>query len=117
MKYLYMITQYPLNLVKTAKDTLAKDADMIANEAFPEASGIPVQPLVFTGTKRESLFRIMRRVYQFLDDWRASGSDTPILLSVDPETAKIVNSYFCEMSDSEYEHFSVREGEVLRYRI
>lgn len=89
----------------------------IAREALSGTAGMTVKPVIFTSSGKDSIFRIMRRVYKFLDDWKASRSDTPVLLSVDPETAKIVNSYFYEMSDSEYEKFSIGDGEVRRYSI
>lgn len=104
MSYVYMTSRHPAGF-------------RIARETLLEAAGQTVKSVVFTSTKTEPIFRIMKQIYQFLDDWKASHSDTPILLSVDSETAKIVNSYFYEMSDSEYEHFSIKDGEVRQYSI
>jgi len=73
--------------------------------------------ILLTSTVGDSLFRTMRRVYNFLDDWKSSHSGTPLLLSVDQKTAKIVNSYFQDMSDSEFEQFTLPEGEVKEYWI
>lgn len=98
MSYLYMTNRYP-----TGSSTLPEIAGMTIKSVFPANSG------------SDSVFRTMKRVYQFLDDWKAAHPDTPLLLSVDQKTAKIVNSYFHEMSESDYEHFSIKEGEVLQY--
>lgn len=89
----------------------------IARKALFGTASPTLKPVIFTSNGKDSIFRIMKRVYTFLDDWKASHPDTPVLLSVDPETARIVNSYFYEMSDSEYERFSIRDGEVKKYFI
>lgn len=104
MGYIYMTTRHFAN-------------SRIARKALFSSTGLAVKPVSFTSTGKDSIFRIMKRVYKFLDDWKASCPDTPILLSVDPETAKIVNSYFYEMSDTEYERFSIGDGEIRRYCI
>ncbi|MDO5551941.1 MAG: hypothetical protein Q4F76_12275, partial [Lachnospiraceae bacterium] len=82
---------------------------------LPEDTSTPVEPICFTAAGREPLFRTMKRIYQFLDSCKQSPSDTPILLSVDREASRIVNSYFYDMNDNEYKNFSIAEGEVKRY--
>ncbi|MDO5539561.1 MAG: hypothetical protein Q4F83_05745 [Eubacteriales bacterium] len=103
MAYIYITNQYFAN------------SQQISNKALFGASDLEIESFTLTKRDTESVFRIMKRVYKFLDDWKASHSAAPILLSVDSETAKVVNSYFYEMSDSEYEHFSIKDGEVRRY--
>lgn len=102
MSYIYMTNRYPAGPMSDNR-TLSKIADMTMKSFFLTASG------------GDSVFRTMKRIYQFLDDWKAAHPDTPLLLSVDQKTAKIVNSYFYEMSESDYEHFTLKEGEVLQY--
>lgn len=77
----------------------------------------PNESIVLTCTRQDSVFHTMRKIYHFLDDWKQSHPDTSVMLSVDPDTAKIVNSYFYDMSESEYAAFAVKEGEVLKYGI
>lgn len=75
-----------------------------------------MEAVALTNERGKTVFSVMRKVYRLLDDWKSRHSDTPLLLAVDPETARIVHSYFCEMSDKEYERFSISEGEVRQYR-
>lgn len=84
-------------------------------EGLRQISGPAAEAMVLTAAEREPIFRVVKRVYQFLDSWRVSHTDTPLLLSVDMKTAKAVNSYFCEMSDQEYKYFTMEDGEVLHY--
>ena len=81
------------------------------------AADLSAEPILLTTTGREPVFRIMKRVYSFLDDWKASHPDTSVLLSVDAETAKIVNSYFHEMTSGDYDNFIMKDGEVRQYLI
>lgn len=78
-------------------------------------TGTPVEPICFTAAGKEPLFRTMKRIYQFLDGCRQLSSDTPILLSVDREASRIVNSYFYDMNDKEYQNFFIAEGEIKKY--
>lgn len=57
---------------------------------------------------------IWSHFHPFLPD---SQPDTPVLLSVDETAAKIVNTYFYEMSDQKYEQFAIKDGEVRKYFI
>lgn len=82
---------------------------------LPECADQTLQKITFTGTGAEPVFRTMKRIYQFLDTWSRSYSDCSILLTVDSRASKIVHSYFCEMSDSEYRNFSLPDDQVCRY--
>lgn len=61
------------------------------------------------------VFYNMKRVYKFLDDWKMSHANTTLLLVVDPGTAKIVNSYFFDMSARDYENFSAEDGKIWQF--
>lgn len=102
MSYLYLTNRYPVG-------------GMPGSRTLPEIADLPIKSILPAASGSDSVFRTMKRVYQFLDSWKAAHPDTPLLLSVDQKTAKIVNSYFYEMSESDYEHFSIKEGEVLQY--
>lgn len=75
-----------------------------------------VEAMSLMSDQGKSVFSVMRSIYGLLDSWKSCHSDTPLLLSVDSETAKIVHSYFYEMTEGEYEDFSIRDGEVKRYQ-
>lgn len=103
MGYVYMINGCCVNLQK------------MGTVALPEVGEKEVEAIVLTNIEGKSIFHHMRRIYQFLDDWKALRSDCPLLLVVDSETAKIVNSYFFDVSGKEYECFTIEDGTVYRY--
>ncbi len=112
MGYLYMTNQHYASLPASGKTVLETD--------FPSAKPVSLRnlnPIVLDTPGRDSVFRVMKRVYQFLDEWKATCPDASLFVSADPKIAKIVNSYFYEMSDREYEHFSIQDGEIRQYQI
>lgn len=118
MAYLYMTIQHPASprIVGESLQKIADSSEGSSGEVTFAEITPALKPVVFTRTGRDSLFRTMRRICRFLDDWKQTHPDTSVLLSVDLETAKIVNSYFHGMSDWAYEEFRMEHGEILRYQ-
>ena len=61
----------------------------------------------------ESMLHLAQRIYNLLDDVKASG-ETCILVAHNG-IARVVNSYFYEMTNSEYGDFGVKNCAVLKY--
>lgn len=106
MGYIYMIVQDSIDVLHHGGSKFLCD---------PTGTAMEVRTL--TNPKREPVFRTLRRVYDFLDDWKASCTDTPLLLSVDLKTARIIHSYFYEMDEDAYQHFSMKTGEIRKYYV
>lgn len=104
MGYIYMVVQDSIDRLHHG-----------GSKFFCDPTGTAIEMKTFANPKREPVFRTIRRVYDFLDDWKTSRPDAPLLLSVDLKTAKIIHSYFYEMDEDAYEHFSMKKGEVRKY--
>lgn len=61
----------------------------------------------------ESMLHLAQRIYNLLDDVKASGK-TCILVAHNG-IARVVNSYFNEMTNDEYANFGVKNCAVLKY--
>lgn len=61
----------------------------------------------------ESMLHLAQRIYNLLDDVKASG-ETCILVAHNG-IARVVNSYFNEMTNDEYANFGVKNCAVLKY--
>ena len=61
----------------------------------------------------ESMLQLAQRVYNLLDEVKASGK-TCILVAHNG-IARVVQSYFYEMTNEEYAAFGVKNCEIVRY--
>ena len=61
----------------------------------------------------ESMLHLAQRIYNLLDDVKASGK-TCILVAHNG-IARVVNSYFYEMTNEEYADFGLKNCAVIRY--
>ena len=61
----------------------------------------------------ESMFHLAQRVYNLLDDLKADGGD--YILVAHNGIARVVQSYFFEMTNDEYASFGIRNCEVREY--
>lgn len=61
----------------------------------------------------ESMFRLAQRIYNLLDDIRAD--EKTYILVAHNGIARVVNSYFYEMSNAEYAAFGINNCEVVKY--
>ncbi len=61
----------------------------------------------------ESMFRLAQRIYNLLDELMAEGGD--YILVAHNGIARVVHSYFYEMTNDEYSAFGIRNGEIRIY--
>ncbi|MBQ6289195.1 MAG: histidine phosphatase family protein [Clostridia bacterium] len=62
----------------------------------------------------ESMFQIAQRIYNLLDDLKKDSRD--YILVAHNGIARVVESYFREMTNDEYARFGIRNGEIREYR-
>ncbi len=62
----------------------------------------------------ESMFQLAQRIYNLLDELKADGKD--YILVAHNGIARVVQSYFYEMTNEEYASFGIRNCEIREYR-
>lgn len=62
----------------------------------------------------ESMFRLAQRIYNLLDDLKKDERD--FILVAHNGIARVVESYFREMTNDEYAAFGLKNGEIREYR-
>ena len=62
----------------------------------------------------ESMLRLAQRIYNLLDDIKSEDNKTYLLVAHNG-IARVVNSYFFDMSNEEYAAFGINNCEILRY--
>lgn len=62
----------------------------------------------------ESMLRLAQRIYNLLDD--VKNSDKTYILVAHNGIARVVNSYFFDMSNDEYAAFGVKNCEIVEYK-
>lgn len=62
----------------------------------------------------ESMFRLCQRIYNLLDELKKEGGD--YILVAHNGIARVVHSYFYEMTNDEYAAFGIKNCEILEYR-
>ncbi len=63
----------------------------------------------------ESMLHLAQRIYNLLDEIRAESDGKTYILVAHNGIARVVNSYFHEMTNEEYAGFGVKNCEILRY--
>ena len=63
----------------------------------------------------ESMLHLAQRIYNLLDEIRAESDHKTYILVAHNGIARVVQPYFCEMTNEEYAKFGVRNCSVLRY--
>ena len=87
---------------------------------FSERDGIDVELFLFddlphqAGNLVQLLSVIAQRIYNLLDDLKAEKEKTYILVAHNG-IARVVQSYFYEMTNEEYAAFGVENCAVVRY--
>ena len=61
----------------------------------------------------ESMFQLAQRIYNLLDELKAGGGN--YILVAHNGIARVVQSYFYEMSNDEYAAFGIRNCDILEY--
>ncbi|MCR4641154.1 MAG: histidine phosphatase family protein [Lachnospiraceae bacterium] len=62
----------------------------------------------------ESMFQLAQRIYNLLDELKSGGGN--YILVAHNGIARVVQSYFYEMSNDEYAAFGIRNCAILEYR-
>lgn len=63
----------------------------------------------------ESMLHMAQRIYDLLDDVKAESDEKTYILVAHNGIARVVQSYFYEMTNEEYAAFGVKNCAVLRY--
>ncbi len=63
----------------------------------------------------ESMLRLAQRIYNLLDELAEDGRD--FMIVAHNGIARVVNSYFCEMTNDEYAAFGIKNCEVREYEL
>lgn len=63
----------------------------------------------------ESTLRLAQRIYNLLDDIRAESDEKTYILVAHNGIARVVQSYFADMTNEEYAAWGVKNCAVLRY--
>lgn len=63
----------------------------------------------------ESMLKLAQRIYNLLDDITSEGNTKTYLLVAHNGIARVVNSYFHDMSNEEYAAFGITNCEILKY--
>lgn len=63
----------------------------------------------------ESMLQMAQRIYNLLDDIKKEADDKTYLIVAHNGIARVVNSYFYDMSNEEYACFGIKNCEIRRY--
>ena len=63
----------------------------------------------------ESMLRLAQRIYNLLDDIKAEADEKTYILVAHNGIARVVQSYFTDMTNEEYAAFGVKNCAVVRY--
>lgn len=63
----------------------------------------------------ESTLRLAQRIYNLLDDIKAEADSKTYILVAHNGIARVVQSYFTDMTNEEYAAYGVKNCEVVRY--
>ena len=63
----------------------------------------------------ESMFRLAQRIYNLLDEIRDDKEEKKYILVAHNGIARVVNSYFYEMTNEEYASFGIKNCEIRKY--
>ena len=63
----------------------------------------------------QSMFRLAQRIYNLLDEIRDDKEEKTYILVAHNGIARVVNSYFYEMTNEEYASFGIKNCEIRKY--
>ena len=63
----------------------------------------------------ESMFRLAQRIYNLLDEIRDDKEEKTYILVAHNGIARVVNSYFYEMTNEEFALFGIKNCELVKY--
>ena len=65
----------------------------------------------------ESMLHLAQRIYNLLDDIKAESGEKTYILVAHNGIARVVQSYFTDMTNEEYADFGVKNCQVVRYEL
>ena len=63
----------------------------------------------------ESMLRLAQRIYNLLDDIKAESDEKTYILVAHNGIARVIQSYFTDMTNAEFAGYGVKNCEVVRY--
>ncbi|MCF0228279.1 MAG: histidine phosphatase family protein [Parasporobacterium sp.] len=63
----------------------------------------------------ESMMQLAQRIYNLLDEIKGESADKTYILVAHNGIARVVKSYFCDMTNEEYAGFGVKNCEVVKF--
>ncbi|MGN0620791.1 MAG: histidine phosphatase family protein [Porcipelethomonas sp.] len=99
-----------------------KPEELLREQNFGKFESTPRDGAEFRKAKRnfidcygggESMFKMAQRIYNLLD--RLKNDDKTYLLVAHNGIARVVRSYFYDMSNEEYAGFGIKNCEILRF--
>ena len=63
----------------------------------------------------ESMLRLAQRIYNLLDDIKAESDEKTYILVAHNGIARVIQSYFTDMTNEEFAGYGVKNCEVVRY--
>ena len=63
----------------------------------------------------ESMLRFCQRIYNLLDEIKEGAGEKPVLLVAHNGVARVVQTYFFDMTNEEYAKFGIGNCEIRRY--
>ena len=64
---------------------------------------------------KKATLRLAQRIYNLLDDIKAESDEKTYILVAHNGIARVVQSYFTDMTNEEYAAFGVKNCEIVRY--
>ena len=73
------------------------------------------QPFACSYEGGESMLRLAQRIYNLLDDIKAESDEKTYILVAHNGIARVIQSYFTDMTNEEFAGYGVKNCEVVRY--
>ena len=111
-------------IIADATGIPAREEKRLTEQNFGKWEGTARDGVAFKESKRhfadsygggESMLRLAQRVYTLLDELKRQPDDRTFLLVAHNGIARVVNSYFHDMTNEEYASFGIRNCELVKY--
>lgn len=102
----------------------ARADDRLAEQCFGIWEGTPRDGEDFHKAKEsfacnyeggESMLKVAQRVYNLLDELKKTADEKTVILVAHNGIARVVKSYFCDMTNEEYARFGVKNCAVVKF--
>lgn len=111
-------------IVSSITNIPAFEEERLREQNFGKWEGTPRHSDGFTTAKShfidsydngESMLRVAARIYSLLDEIHDTDSDDVVLLVAHNGIARMVHSYFNDLSNDEFSHFGIKNCELMHY--